>query len=104
MAKTENQPRANSNNYDARVRMSVACKRAARGCPTWVTWRGERLRLGPIPVTWHSGMTIVYVRSGRFHVAEIGLRKDCLPLLDDGYRVQLRQVRALVLERHPRTA
>lgn len=101
-----------SSRRDQRVSMSAACKRAAERGEAWVTWRGERLRLAPPPADEmsyfdsHNGnMTVVYVRQGRFRVAEIGMRKGGYPMLDaspggHGYRVQPRQLRALVVERH----
>lgn len=92
--------------------MSAACKRAAEHGEAWVTWRGERLRLAPPPPdemryfnSNDCNMTVVYVRQGRFRVAEIGMRNGGYPMLDvspgnHGYRVQPRQLRALVAERH----
>lgn len=52
-------------------------------------------------------MTVVYVLSGRFRVVEIGMRKGDLPMIDisdgNGYRVQPKQLRAVVVERHKLT-
>lgn len=92
--------------------MSTACKQAAETGEAWVTWRGERLRLVPLPQNEedyffaHGGnMVVVYVRQGRFRIAEIGMRKGSLPMLDmsnggNNYRIQPKQLRALVVERH----
>lgn len=78
----------------------------------WVTWRGERLRLAPLPpdemdyfYSHNYNMTVVYVRQGRFRVADLGAYRDSYPMVDTspgghGYRVQRRQLRALVVEQH----
>lgn len=94
---------------DRRVAMSDACKRARETGSAWVTWRGERLRLAPVPedIRGAHPMTVVYVLSGRFRVVEIGMRKGDLPMIDisdgNGYRVQPKQLRAVVVERHKLT-
>lgn len=97
---------------DRRVMMSAACKEADLKGEAWVTWRGERLQLGRLPANEcdyfeeHSPMIVVYVRQGRFRVAEIGMRKGGYPMLDvslggNGYRIQPKQLRAVVIGRHP---
>lgn len=99
-------------NKDRRVTMSSACKAAQAGTDIWVTWRSERLRLSALPANeedyfnTHGGnMVVVYVRQGRFRVADIGMRKGGLPMVDvspgsNGYKIQPKQLRALVIERH----
>lgn len=99
---------------DARVTLSAACKAAEAGEDVWVTWKGERLRLSKVPKDEtdyyhdHGSLTVIYVRSGRFRVADLIVYKDSYPMVDDSpggghYRVQRKQIRALVVERHPRS-
>lgn len=122
---------------DQRVTMSAACKQAQTEGEAWVTWKGERLRLGRIvDSVFDVGGEVVIVNRGRFHVttlhAKDGYSVD-LPSVgkskrehrsarDTGrkptrferwkreiglsprsrtLRIQPKQVRALVLERHP---
>lgn len=65
---------------DPRVAMSAACKLAAETGEAWVSWRGERLKLGH-PDLAEGGKDAVIVNRGRFYV---------VTLVDkDGLRVEI---------------
>lgn len=89
---------------DNRVTMSAACKKAAIDGEAWVTWHGERLLLRRFESTdeiW--GLDVVYVVSGHFRTG-ILTDKDGFRPTDDHYkyRLQIKQIRAVIKERHKR--
>ena len=89
--------------------MYDALKQVREVGETWVTWNGERLRLGPVTdVYWGSVFEAVIKarRRGGISVATVDAYKDSgtRVRLDDGrfYRAGWDAVLAVILERHPR--